>query len=222
MKKKTNRIAFIISVLLMAGLLIVGVNFVVSAYSGGSPKVIVEGNYIEAPQVEPMIGASPGPEYYNTQYFKGGFGFGGSYASSSVISSSTLSNFALEETSYISWYPGKVGINTLVTPASSSVAANDMTYFSGAVSSTLDFIGNNTGDSRSWILFNATGTTVGANLYLQAGAGVDMQFAYDDATAAAGTGTSTIIYPGESAELTFIRKATTDFLLLVKKFAPAD
>jgi hypothetical protein len=55
----------------IASLAVLGVASYVVGYSGPAPKVVVEGNYIEAPGGEDSLGAFPGPDIYQDIVFHG-------------------------------------------------------------------------------------------------------------------------------------------------------
>jgi len=142
------------------------------------------------------VGAVPGPNVYQRTYFHSGFQSGGDVmATTSTAATYTLLQSEIDgDVTYISWTPN---VNlTLTTMASTS----------------MDFVGNNTGDTRTYTLYNAS-TTAAATITFAAGTGVDLQEA---------EGGSVIVNGLEGATLTFVRKADSDVMLKVEPWQVGD
>lgn len=192
-KRKNNGIFY--GIISLVAILAVG--SVVVGYSGGEPKVIVEGDYIEAPQEKNLGGVSPNK--YNRQFFKAGFQSGGdTYATSSTASNYTLTNTELGgDISYIEW---NAGSNITITTMASSSPIFDA------------ILGYNPGDKRVYDVYSAT-TTTATTITWEAGTGVDLQ--EDEG--------GTVVQNGlEFARITFIRKANTDIGMIVEVFQVGD
>lgn len=126
------------------------------AYYGGSPKVVVEGDYIEAEQPateQTNLGAFPGTDIYQPVAFWGGFG-GRIYASSTVGAAYTLTEGDLAETSIFEYNPYYAEDFTLTLPATTTVPN----------------ILQDEGTIRSWIMKFAT-TTASIKMTLVSGTG---------------------------------------------------
>lgn len=193
---KKNKVFY--AVIALVACLAVG--FGVNAYSGGqAPKMVIEGdytgNYIEAGGDEDM-GANPGPDKYQRQYFHSGFQSGSDlYATSSTASAYTLTNAELGgDKDYIEW---NAGLNiTLTSPAST----------------TMPWLGNRAGDKRTYQVYSAT-TTTAATITYAAGTGVDLQ---------EGEGLTVVQNGLEDAFVTFTRRSTGDVSMIVDVKQLAD
>jgi hypothetical protein len=169
--------------IVIALLAVFGVAGFAMGYYGEAPKVVVEGDYIEAPAPD-MLGAVSGPDVYNRMYFRAGYQSGGTaYATSSTASAYTLTNTELGgDISHIEW---TANLNTtLTTPAST----------------TMPWLGNTAGDMRTYT-FYAASSTAASTITLAAGTGVDLQ---ED------EGETVVINGLEVARLTFLRKINSD------------
>lgn len=143
-----------------------------------------------------VVGGAAGPEHGVRQFFNAGFQSGGTtLATSSTATTYTLLQGEIDgDVTYISWTPN---LNTTLT----SMASTSMS-----------FLGNNTGDTREYLFYNAS-TTAAATVTFAAGTGVDLQ---ED------EGGSVIVNGLELSKLTFVRKADSDVLLLVEPYQVAD
>lgn len=161
-----------------------------------SGVALMSSNTVVERTIEKAVGAFSGPNIYNRVVFNAGFQSGGStLATSSTASTYTLLSAELDQdVTYISW---NAGLNvTLTTMASTS----------------MDFVGNVTGDKRVYDFYSAT-TTAATTITFAAGTGVDMQ---ED------EGETVIVNGLEAARLTFIRKADSDVLFEVEVFQVGD
>ena len=156
MKKKINNGIFYVVISLVA---VLGVASFVFAYSGyGTPKVVVEGDYLEAqalPGVDENLGAVSGPNHYVTETFWAGFG-GAVWATTSSQTTYTILESDLENYSVFEMTP-LVAAFTWTLPATTTLAT----------------LLKNEGDTRRWVFINAT-TTVGATFTLAKGVGWDL------------------------------------------------
>lgn len=144
MKKKINNGIFYVVISLVAVLAIGSVAAI--GYSGyGTPKVVVEGNYIEAvqPVVEEVeaLGVAAGTDHYVAERFWAGFG-GAVLATTTISTSETITEGLLEKYSVFE-----------ITPLT-----NALTWTLPATT-TLTTLLKNAGDTRTWLFHNATTTT---------------------------------------------------------------
>jgi len=202
MKRKNNNGIFYVVISLIAVFAIA--SGVVLAFVGNANRVIENVEvYQEAEQQavsvdEGMLGANPGPEKTERQYFLAGYQSGGEkYATSTTAATYTLVNAEFNgNTTYIDW---NTGIDTTLTTMAST---------------SMDWLGYFAGDERSYWFRSAT-TTAATTITFAAGTGVDIQFG--DAT-----GDDLVIDGLDIAKLTFIRKADSDVLLLMTKYTEGD
>lgn len=146
-------------VTVVALLVVAGAIAVVSAYSGGAPKYLVEGdlNVTEtAPVEEPSLGAFPGDEVYTPIRFANGFAQR-VLATSSAGSATTLNEADLT--------------NYDVFEFTSTMSNFTYTFPS---TSTLSSILQNVGDTRKWIFRNHNTSTSATTLTLAKGNGWDL------------------------------------------------
>jgi len=200
-KRKNNNGIFYVVISLIAVIAVAGG---VYAFTGNANRVIenVEVyNEAEQPTVsvnEGMLGANPGPIKTERQYFLAGYQSGGErYASSTTNSTETL--LASEFDGNVTYIDYTANIDTTLTTMAST---------------TMDFLGYEAGDERSYWFRSAT-TTDATTITFAAGTGVDIQFG--DAT-----GDDLVIDGLDVAKLTFIRKADDDVLLLMTKYTEGD
>ena len=197
-KRKNNNGIFYVVISLIAVFAIA--SGVVLAFVGNANRVIENVEvYNEAEQQavsvnEGMLGANPGPEKTERQYFLAGYQSGGEkYATSTTAATYTLVNAEFNgNTTYIDW---NTGIDTTLTTMAST---------------SMDWLGYFAGDEISYWFRSAT-TTAATTITFAAGTGVDIQFG--DAT-----GDDLVIDGLDIAKLTFIRKADSDVLLLMTKY----
>jgi hypothetical protein len=171
--------------LVIAILAVFGVATFAMGYYGPAPKVVVEGDYIEAANMD-ALGAVASPEVYNRMYFHAGFQSGGTaYATTSTATAYTLTNTELGgDITYVEW---TANMNTtLTTPAST----------------TMPWLGNKPGDMRTYTIYAASSSPA-STITLAAGTGVDLQ---ED------EGETVIINGLEVARLTFLRKIDSDVI----------
>lgn len=147
------------------------------------------------PQI--AVGAQSGQVQDSRQTFARGFQYGcPRYATTSTAATFTLTKKeVVGDRCYIDWLPN---VNTTLTTMATT---------------TMDWLGKTPGDTRSFILRNAS-STAAATITLAAGTGVDFQKNED---------TADLAIVGEGlAELTFIRKADSDVLMIMNEWAEAD
>ena len=211
---KKNKVSLWVAVLGVSLVALFGVGLVVKSFSGGSPKVVVEGNmtFNEASESagEQSLGAAAGPFHTERQYFNAGFQSGGDvYATSSKKATYTLLASELDgDTTLIDWKP--INSLTLTTMSSSSLQ---------------DLVGGVDGDSRVYWLQNSA-TTTNKNITIAAGTGVLMQL---NGLAASST---PVLTASSTARMTFMRipynhivegtaTTTANMLLLLDIFQPS-
>lgn len=138
-------------------------------------------------------GAQSGQEQYSRQTFKAGFQNGCElYATSSTAATFTLTAKEITgDRCFINWTPN---VNTTLTMMSTT---------------TMDWLGNVPGDSREFILRNAS-TTAAASITIAEGTGSDFQKNEDVADLAV-VGLDTMI-------LKFVRKADSDVMIFISEF----
>ena len=112
----------------IACLAVFAVGFVAFGYSGPAPKVVVEGDYLEAQEVPDQFGAMPGPDLYNDMYFHQKLvNSGRVLASSSAIASATLLPRDVTRYEQIDYNPivgsAAAGLHILTLPASSTMVS---------------------------------------------------------------------------------------------------
>lgn len=149
---------------------------------------------------EGNLGAAAGPDHYFHQKFLEGYSKGNPssrYATTTTASSYTLTTTELpvdRKYTYIDW---NAGINTtLTTMASSSYPLIDLKV----------------GEEYSVKFYSAT-STAATTITFAAGTGVDLQ---ED------EGGTVIVNGLELSQLTFIKKADTDVILLVEPYQVGD
>ena len=157
MKKKLNNGIFYVVISFVA---ILAIGSMAVAYSGyGTPKVVVEGNYIESGAVtvvgDESLGASPSTDVYQPITFHAGFG-GAVWATTSPQTTYTILESDLENYSVFEMTP-TVAAFTWTLPATTTLAT----------------LLKNEGDTRRWVFINAT-TTTGATFTLAKGVGWDL------------------------------------------------
>ena len=143
MKRIKNNGVFYVVISLLACL---AVGMGVNAYMGDqAPKVVVEGNYIEASDGGEM-GANPGPDKYQRQYFHEGYQSGGDiYATSTVDATITIvAKHVKKDITYLSWTP--TATTTVTLMASTSAAMESVNI-------------PNIGDERSYWWYNTSAVT---------------------------------------------------------------
>jgi hypothetical protein len=142
------------------------------------------------------LGASPGPDHTETQYFLNNFTVGdGSVATTSDAATYTLTAREMDiDAPYVSW---TANVNTTLTTMASTSAP---------------FSGMRTGEMFEQIWYNAS-TTAAATITFAAGTGVDLQ---ED------EGGTVIVNGLETARLTYIKKADTDIALIVEPYQVGD
>jgi len=198
-KRKNNNGIFYVVISLVLALVVGSVAY---AFVGNAQRVIENVEvYNEAEQQsvdEGMLGANPGPTKTERQYFYAGYQSGGErYASSTTNSTETL--LASEFDGNVTYIDYTANIDTTLTTMAST---------------TMDFLGYEAGDERSYWFRSAT-TTDATTITFAAGTGVDLQ--HGDAT-----GDDLVIDGNDLAKLTFIRKADDDVLLLMTKYTEGD
>ena len=141
---------------------------------------------------EIAVGGSAGPDRLVRQIFRAGFQSGGDLMA--TTSPDTASAYTLlsaeidQDISYIEWTPN---LNiTLTTMASSSMY----------------WLGENAGDTRTYDFYNAS-TTAASTITFAAGTGVDLQ---ED------EGETVVVNGLEIAQLVFLRKSDSDVIFWVK------
>jgi len=199
MKRKNNNGIFYVVISLIA---VIAVGSLALAFVGNAQRIIENVEvYNEAEQQsvdEGMLGANPGPIKTERQYFYAGYQSGGErYASSTTNSTETL--LASEFDGNVTYIDYTANIDTTLTTMAST---------------TMDFLGYEAGDERSYWFRSAT-TTDATTITFAAGTGVDLQ--HGDAT-----GDDLVIDGNDLAKLTFIRKADDDVLLLMTKYTEGD
>jgi hypothetical protein len=174
--------------IVIALLAVFGVAGFAMGYYGEAPKVVVEGNYIEA-QNSTEMGAMPSPDVYERMTFHQGFNTGGEYfATTSAIATYTIPPSELDDEAYwIQWTPN---LNTTLTLPATTTAGFD------------NIVGKDAGATRTVYVYNAS-STVAATMTFAAGAGIDLQ---ED------EGETVIVNGLEIARLTFLRKANSDVI----------
>ena len=198
-KRKNNNGIFYVVISLIA---VIAVGSLALAFVGNAQRVIENVEvYNEAEQQsvdEGILGANPGPIKTERQYFLAGYQSGGErYASSTTNSTETL--LASEFDGNVTYIDYTANIDTTLTTMAST---------------TMDFLGYEAGDERSYWFRSAT-TTAATTITFAAGTGVDLQ--HGDAT-----GDDLVIDGLDIAKLTFIRKADDDVLLLMTKYTEGD
>ena len=198
-KRKNNNGIFYVVISLIA---VIAVGSLALAFVGNAQRVIENVEvYNEAEQQsvdEGILGANPGPIKTERQYFLAGYQSGGErYASSTTNSTETL--LASEFDGNVTYIDYTANIDTTLTTMAST---------------TMDFLGYEAGDERSYWFRSAT-TTDATTITFAAGTGVDLQ--HGDAT-----GDDLVIDGNDLAKLTFIRKADDDVLLLMTKYTEGD
>lgn len=143
------------------------------------------------------LGAVPGPEHSNRQFFNAGYTAGGRTATSSTaVTYTTIAKDFSGEPTYIDW---TVNVNTTVTLNATS---------------TFGYVPN-TGDVAKFYLRNAS-STAGATLTLAAqNASVDLQ--YTEAT-----GGDLVLNGLDWAEITLIRENPNMVTVIFSEFTEAD
>ena len=195
--KKKNTLKLLSYKIVIGAIGVLAIGAATLAYIGNAPKVVVEGNYIEAPGEQIFGGA--GPDHYFRENFFAGLTRGGDVlATSSTASTYTLTPAEIDgDVYYISWTPN---LNITVTlPATTTAAFNEI-------------IGKDVGMTREYILYNASSTS--GTITLAAGTGIDLQKNEDTANLATAALSVT--------KLTFIRKADTDVLVIMDQWDVAD
>lgn len=141
----------------------------------------------------PSFGAQSGQDQNARQYFKAGFQNGCQrYATSSTAATFTLTKKEIVgDRCFIDWTPN---VNTTVTMMSTT---------------TMDWLGKNPGDSREFIVRNAS-STASATITLAEGTGSDFQKNEDTADLA--------IQGLDTAILKFVRKADLDVMIFISEF----
>lgn len=164
---------------ILIGVLAVGV-IGVKAYSGGAPRVVVEGNYIEASQpVEDNLGSFPGGDIYADVNIHGTF----IQTVEPLATSTTATTYTLVEKDLQSYYYIDLMVNT------------GATTFTMPATSTMYSLLPELGSSREWLIHNATSSS-GITLTIAKGAGMDL---------VAVTANDDVIDPGEWSRLTCTR-----------------
>ena len=200
MKKKQKNGIFYVVISFVAILAIGSVAAI--GYSGyGTPKVVVEGNYIEATQpveigqVAPVVegevlGSGSGQDHYVVERFWAGFG-GGIYATTTIGTAETITEGLLQKYSVFEITP-LVGALTWTLPATT----------------TLSNLLKNEGDTQRWIFHNAT-TTAGATFTLAKGNGWDLVGVDANVDVIAGAAVGSQVYM--MAECTRLKVGTSTY-----------
>lgn len=169
--------------------LVVGV-IAIAALIMGFVGVTQQDTEMTVKEVVREIGAAVGPEHLQHQIFKAGHEYGGTWNATTTAGSATLQRSDLIGRSgpYRGLYvtQSTTADDTLTLMASSTLAS-DFTY---------------SGASITFTIVNAT-TTVGTDLVIASGAGIDLEVA-------SSTNTNLIIGPGDSADITLVRNSSSD------------
>lgn len=181
---------------------VVAVGFAVNAFVGTeAPKVVVEGDYIEAQDSE-SIGAIAGPDHYGDFRVHGRFLQGGGVNTETV--SATATTNVLLTTADIRDYSQTdvtmVGVVTTLTLPATSTITGFIQY---------------TGECVDYLVRNITATAASTTT-ITAGTGMDLVEAGD------GSVTNVVIAGGNGASLKFCRESDTDITVYVTEFSPAD
>ena len=208
MKRKNNGIFYV--VISLVAVLAIGSVAAIAYSSYGTPKVVVEGNYIEAfqpveigqaPIVEgEVLGSGSGQDHYVPERFWAGFG-GGVYATTTIGTAETITEGLLQKYSVFEITP-LVGALTWTLPATS----------------TLSNLLRNEGDTQRWIFHNAT-TTTGATFTLAKGAGWDLVGVDGNVDVIAGAAVGSQVYM--MAECTRLKTSTSTYITMAGTIACA-
>jgi len=228
-KKKTKRVSFdratkTLATFAVVAITLCGSYLAVTAYSGGSPKVVVEGNYIESTQLEGMesLGAYGDTNVTNL------------VASGYITSSGALTVVGATSLTGTVSVVGAVTVDTFTQgggiTASTTYTAGDILTYSHfdtedivemdvsqafalvlPATSTLSLMIPNAGDTREILLVNATTT---AAITITAGTGMDFQTSSSTSDCVIGT--------LDMATLKFWRKANRDMYVICTQAVEAD
>lgn len=193
-KSKIKSIAMMTVVCLVA-LLAVGV--IANAFNGGSPKVVVEGDYIEAQSTDVVesFGAVSSPDIYSDVRVHGALTSGARVLSLATSTGTTvLEASQLRENSLLEIMVNTGTTATLTLPATTTLLG------------LLD-----EGASRKWMIHNATSSTMA--LTIAAGTGIDLigVTANDD-----------VIDATEYSELECIRQSGLDWTCRISELVHVD
>lgn len=201
--------------LIIALLAVFGIGIYAFGYSGPAPKVVVEGNYIEATDGEGVLGAVASPDVYNRMFFHDGFSYGGRVynASSTLTANVTLTAAEVCTNAIISVNDGATAISTAGVPSEAGY-----TVTMPATSTLFAYCMPNDGDSISFLFINES-PTAATTTVLTEGDGMEDYLI-------PGAGDATIAGQGDAAQVTIIRKdnwkadGTKDAIMRIDEIAP--
>ena len=192
--KKKNTLKLLSYKIVIGAIGVLAIGAVALAYIGNAPKVVVEGDYIEAvsPAGEQTFGGAVSQDHYFPERFWAGFG-GGALATTTTATAVTLREYDLTQYSIISVEPQTAAL-TYTLPATT----------------TLTTLLKNQGDTQKWIFHNAT-TTAAISLTVAKGTGWNLVGVDANVDVIAGAAWGSSVYMG----LNCTRQPDTDIVCFI-------